>query len=91
MHHHTRHQAPWEIALYATGGRLLLLLLLLNAAKQNERLISRDNRGFVLVCVLFLGFLAEGEPLALPSAKQEEVSSSDISIRYHEFPRQEPV
>ena len=90
MHHHKRQQAPWEMALHATGGRLLLLLLL-NAAKQNERLISRDNRGFVLVCVLFLGFLAEGEPLALPSAKQEEVSSSDISIRYHEFPRQEPV
>ena len=58
-----------------------MLLLLRNAAKQNERRISRDDRGFVLVCVL-LGFLAEGEPVALPSAKHE-VSSIDISVRYH--------
>ena len=32
--------------------------------------ISRDHWGFVLFCV-FLGFLAEGEPVALPSAKHE--------------------
>jgi hypothetical protein len=43
--------------------------------------IERDDRGFVLVCV-FLGFLAKGEPLALPSAKHE-VSSIGIYVRYH--------
>ena len=49
--------------------------------KHNEGPLSRDDRGFVLVCV-FLGFLAEGEPLALPRAKHK-VSNIDIYVRYH--------
>jgi hypothetical protein len=35
-------------------------------------------------------FLAKGEPVALPSAKHE-VNSIDISVRFHQLPRQGPV
>ena len=65
-------------------------LLLRNAAKQNERPISRDDRGFVLVCV-FLGFLAEGEPVALPSAKHEVKQHRRHFVRFRQLPRQGPV
>jgi len=56
-------------------------VVVVNRQKQNEGPISRDDRGFVLVCV-FLGFLANGEPLALPSAKHE-VSNIGIILRFH--------
>ena len=59
---------------------VVVVVVVVKSQKQNEGPISRDYRGFVLVCV-FLGFLAKGEPPALPSA-EHEVRSIGIVVRF---------
>ena len=78
-----RPRGPWAVGLSSVCTRWPdVAVVVAKRQKQNEGPISRDDRGFVLVCVFLLGFLANGWPSALPSA-EHEVSSIGIISRFH--------